>query len=473
MLIDTILIEDSPGETRAALVAGGRVHEVVHCRADRPSLVGATYLGRVVKIDAGLNAAFVDLGNKKPAFLRARDVAPGTGGRIKRLVHEGALIPVQVITDGHGGKSPAVTNRLRFVGRFLDYRPGEAGVSFDFEAGRSKRGRISEQLSSLLSAEEGVVITGPAEPMEAIAQDLDALRARWRAIDARRGASTKPGCLEPAPDPVHRVLSDHMDVSVERVIVSGVTAIARARDWCLRYQPQSLERLVEWRESTLLFEAQGAEAAIDAALAPRVALAGGGELLFESGETLTAVDVNSAGFPGKAGRQALDLNLAAVPEIACQLRLRGIGGAIVIDFLRMAERADRNRVVAALRRALRHDPARCHVLGVSRLGLVELTRQRRGPSLAERFLDRTPAARLRADVLALAALRRLVAQLRIAPAPHVTLAASQEVIDLLRDHLAPACADASDTVGGAIKLVPRADWPRDRFEILPSHTGAA
>ena len=477
MLIDTLLLAASPGELRAARLANDLVWEVISHREDQPSLLGAIHLGQVRRIDAGMNAAFVDIGLQAPGFLRARDVAreAGAGGRIQRLLHEGAAIPVQVTVDAQAGKGPSLTTLLRLPGRRLEYRPAMPGIEFAAELTRAERNQIADVLTPLLAPDEGVVVTTTllAADAEAIAQEIGELRARWRAIDERRREASPPSCLDPGPKPVHRLLSGHAQDGLRRIIVTGAQTFADARDWCARCQPRLNDVLSQWKEVTPLFETFGVEAAIETALAPRYSLPGGGELVFEAGETLTAIDVNSAGFAGRAGRQALDLNVAAVPDIARQLRLRALGGAIVIDFLRMADAADRHCVVAALRRALKSDPASCHVLGISRLGLVELTRQRRGASLAQRLLEPAPNALARADAVALAALRHLVAQMRTAPAPHLTLAAAPEVIELLRGRLADAYAEACAAVGGTIELAPRSDWPRGRFDVLPSHSDVA
>lgn len=205
------------------------------------------------------------------------------------------------------------------------------------------------------------------------------------------------------------------------------------------------------------------EAEIEAALAPRVALPGGGELVFEPGETLTAIDVNSVGFVGKAMRAARDLNLAAAPELARQISLRNIAGAIVVDLLRMEALGDREAVLRAMREKLAGAPVECDVLGISRMGLLELTRRRRGPSLAELMLEPAMPARLRADAAALAALRRVMATAR--PGAGVTLAAAPEVVAELEGPLANALADAARTAG-AIHLRAEPGWPRERAEVI-------
>ncbi len=191
----------------------------------------------------------------------------------------------------------------------------------------------------------------------------------------------------------------------------------------------------------------------------------GAELVFDQTESLCAIDVNSARHHGRAGRGPRDVNLAVAPEIARQLRLRAIGGAIVIDALKMARGDDRKQVLTALRRHLQGDPATCHVLGVSHLGLIELTRTRLGPSLAERLLEPAAAPGPRADAAAHGAIRELLAGKR-PPAGRYVLRAAPDVVAQLAGELAPAFTQAAARVG-EVTPEAQAGWPRGKWEIAP------
>ena len=399
MSIDTILIEASPGEVRAASLAGGRVWRLGFHRDMAPSRIGAIYLGRVRKVEPALGAAFVDLGLAADGFLRARDIAAGGGkhARIERLVQEGAVIPVQVTADGRGDKGPTLTTS------------------------------VSDE---------------------------------WAAIEARREEA--PACVDPGPEPIARLLAPCAGGGLAQILAGDHGSAAAARRWAANFLPALTDRVEVWSGREPLFEAHGVEAEIEAALAPRVALPGGGELVFESGETLTAIDVNSAGFVGKAARAARDLNLAAAPELARQISLRNIAGAVVVDLLRMDVARDHEAVLRAMRSELAGAPVGCDVLGISRLGLLELTRRRRGPSLAELMVEPSPPARLRADVAAYAALRRVLQAAR--PGGGVTLAAAPEVVAELEGPLAGALADTARTAG-TIHLRAEPGWPRERAEV--------
>ncbi len=401
MPIDLILIEASPGETRVAALADGTVWRLGFHRDIAPSLVGALFVGQVRRVEPALGAAFVNLGLESDGFLRARDIGRGAGG----------------------GKRARI-ERLVQEGVVLAVR-----VTADGRGGKGP---------TLTIAEAG----------------------EWDASEARREA---PACLDPGPEPVARLLGDCAGDSVTKIITGDHRSAAAARRWAAEFLPAVCDSIEVWSGTEPLFEAHGVEAEIEAALAPLVSLPGGGELVFEPGETLTAIDVNSAGFAGKAARAARDLNLALAPELARQISLRNIAGAIVVDLLRMEAPGDRNAVLRAMRGELAGAPVGCDVLGISRLGLLELTRRRRGPSLGELMLGPSTPASLRADAAAYAALRRVMATAR--PGAGVTLAAAPAVVAELEGPLADALADAA-RIAGTIRLAAEPGWPHDRAEVI-------
>lgn len=451
MLSDTRVLEASPGEVRGAVLAAGQAWEVAHYRAAAPSRVGAIRLARVTRVDAGLNGAFLDTG-QGAAFLRARDAVPagGRNARIARLTHEGALIPVQVTADAHGDKAATATAALRLAGDRLVYRPGRPGIVWPPGAAPD------DSLVPELADDEGVEVQAGAD-RAALQQDLVALRDQWGAMATRIEGAGAPIELQPPPGPVARFLAAHAHDRLTRLVADPASARA-ARDWLRRMPTVTLETADE------PFAELGIDTAIEAALASRVPLAGGGELVFEPGETLTAIDVNSGGRVGCAGRVALDLNLAAMPEIARQLRLRGLAGAIVVDLVRLDAPRDRTRVAQAMREVLADDPAACHVLGVSRLGLLELTRRRRGPALHELLREPVPEAPPRADAVAYAVLRDLVREARARPAGRYTVRVAAPVAQALQGPLAAAWDEANAAVGGGATLETH-DGPRDRTGI--------
>ncbi len=278
-----------------------------------------------------------------------------------------------------------------------------------------------------------------------------------------------PACLTPPPDAAARILAAYAGDGVTRIVCNDGGVQAEVRRWLDEEAPDADVTVV--RENGALFEPHGVEAAIAEALTPRVAVGEGAELVFDQTETLCAIDVNSSRQVGKAGRGARDVNLAVAPEIARQLRLRAIGGAIVIDALKMARGEDRKQVLTALRRYLKGDPAACHVLGISHLGLIEMTRTRLGPSLAERLLEPAAAPRLRPETAAYGAIRELMTGARRQAAGHYVLRAAPAVADVLHGALSGPFDEAAARAG-QVTLAAEPDWPRDRWEIAPQRRGA-
>ena len=394
-----ILIEASPGEVRGALIRNGAVWDVVHHRLSSPSLMGASYRGRVRRIDAGINGAFVDIGTGQDAFLRARDASePGKQkarrARIAEMIHEGAQIDVEVVADGFENKGPRVVR---------------------------------------IETNDKV----PSSPV--------------------------PAVIVPPADPVSHILERFSNDRISVVVCSDATTQNQARTWCLANWPELGDRIE--RDKLGLFEEQGVEDAIESALARRVTLPSGAELVFDQAEALCVIDINSAGEVGKAGRTPRDVNSKAMPEIARQLRLRNIAGAIVIDALKMGSGDDRNRVMVRLRETLKGDPGSCHVLGMTNLGLIEITRTRVGPSLAERmhapYTEPLPSV----EAVATAALRAVIRTAAATPAGGYRLAVAPVLGDYLEGAMRAALDDASRHVGQLV-LVRDPARTLSRFEVM-------
>ncbi len=404
----TLLIERFPGETRAALLRGKQVWQVDHFRDGDVASLGGVYLGRVRRLDPAMNAAFVDIGQAADGFLRARDAA---GSQM---------------------------------------------------AGSEKAGRRA-RIAELVHEGQALVVRVAAEGFAGKGPRL--ARLPHTAADAPDGSQKQvPACLEPPPEPVDRILAACAGGAVSRIVCSDGVVEAAVRRWLDSTAAESDAKVR--RENGPLFEAYEVDDAIDAALAPRLAAGDGAELVFDQTETLCAIDVNSARHVGRAGSGPRDVNLAVAPEIARQLRLRAIGGAIVIDALKMARGDDRKAVLTALRSHLKDDPATCHVLGVSNLGLIEMTRTRLGPSLAERMLEPAAEPRLRADAAAYGAIRSLLADARHQPSGSYVLRAAPAVIEALAGAQKVAFGEAAARVGN-VTLEAQPAWQRDKWEIAP------
>lgn len=272
-----------------------------------------------------------------------------------------------------------------------------------------------------------------------------------------------PSCVKPPPGAVDSILQTHFK-NLSKIICNDLTIKTTVQNWLSINSPQQSIKL--FHENDPLFIKYDVEESINQALSHRVAIKGGAELVFDQTETLCAIDVNSSQKTGKAGRAPRDINLSVVKEISRQLRLRSIGGAIVIDALKMNRANDRNQVLESLRNNVRNDPSTSHVLGISNLGLIEMTRTRVGSTLAERMLETSNAQTLRIDVAAYNVIRHLLSESRVNQSARYILRVPLEVEVILKEKLNTIFIEAANKVG-RVKLQGMQSWPREKYELIP------
>lgn len=378
--IDRLICHVLPRAFLLAFVAGGRLVELQVARRDKPSRVEGVFLGRLERVMPDLDAAFVDIGLDRAGFLRAED-------RIDDWPPPGAPLLVQMRSEGENDKGPRLTMNVSVTGRYLVYHPLGQGIAFSRRIeGESERERLAGHVRDLL--EGGIVLRTAAAGAGLAVLQADAVQIleRWEKI-RRNALGVQPPAdltaLTPGErDPIARALRDH-GATLEEAILDDRLMARALQDEMDRRQEKIR---VRWHNGPIqAFDIDDVASQIDTALAPRIALESGVEVLFEPGETLCAIDVDSAGAGGRQGRaprRPVEVNLDAVPAIAQQLRLRNLAGAVVIDFVTMRSAYDRDKVQAALADALRDDPVPCQLYGFTRLGLFELTRARRGATLA-------------------------------------------------------------------------------------------
>ncbi len=382
--IDRLICQVMPRAFLMALVAGGRLVELRVARRDRPSLADSIFLGRLERVMPELDAAFVDIGIGRSGFLRAEDRAG-----IEGWPPVGAPVLVQVRAEGEGDKGPRLSMNVAVSGRYLVHHPVGNGLGFSRRIeGEAERERLAGHIAPLL--EGGVVVrTAAAGASPALLQaDANDVAERWEAI-RRQAFDAAPPCdltarLPIERDPIARALRDC--ANLEEVIIDDRGRARALQDEMDRRQEPIR---VRWHNGPMpIFDIDDVAGQIDTALASRIVLDSGVEILFEPGETLCAVDVNSAAAGGRQGRgprRPVEVNLEAVPAIAQQLRLRNLAGALVIDFITMRSAYDRDKVQAAMAEALGDDSVPTQLYGFTRLGLFELTRARRGATLARRL----------------------------------------------------------------------------------------
>jgi ribonuclease E/ribonuclease G len=381
--IDRLICHVMPRAFLMALVSDGRLVELQVARRDKTSRVEGIFLGRLERVMPELDAAFVDIGIGRSGFLRAADRAG-----LESWPPPGAPVMVQMRSENEGSdKGPRLSMDLAMSGRYLVYHPLGAGITFSRRIeGESERERLAAHVTPLLDG--GIVLrtaaagaTGPVLQADA-AQILE----RWEKIRKHALDGTPPADLTARlpgeRDPVARALRDH-GATLDEVILDDRMMARTLQDEMDRQQ----ERIrVRWHSGPMpAFEIDDVSGQVGTALAERIVLPSGVEVLFEPGETLIAIDVDSAeagGRQGRAPRRPVEVNLEAAPAIAQQLRLRNLAGAVVIDFVTMRSAYDRDKVQAALAEALKDDPVPTQIYGFTRLGHFELTRARRGATLA-------------------------------------------------------------------------------------------
>ncbi len=490
MAIDHVVIGKSPGETRVALMSGGRLIEVLVERTGAASLVGNIYLGRVVAVVRKLDAAFVDIGAGQDGFLalpeaRPPDVSTGAGGGdgIGDYVNEGDAVVVQVQRDPVEDKGAKLTTRITLAGTGLIFRPRQPGVSLSRritdEGDRQRLAQLVEGLVPDGAAQDcGFIVRTAAAEAGAKAIEADAARliGRWRDIRLARADSRAPAALYAGPGPACRALRDFGGPGIRKIIADDTQVLTEVRAFCAAEAPAWADLIERHDGPEDLFEAFGVEEQIDAALSPVAGLGCGGSLIISQTPALCAIDVNAGGADGGTRSQtALAVNLDAAAEIAHQIRLRNLSGLIVVDFVAVRDDRRKRQILDAFRDACAADPLRPHVVGYTRLGLVEMTRPRHGLSLRDVIGvggdegERAPVKSALSQ--ALEALRAVLRQGR--GAAQVTLGASGAVIGALRDPNGPgpaALKEAEERLGLAIILVPDQTLAAGGYDIVVGKT---
>jgi len=439
-----LILSVAPGEIRGALIEDGRAVELLLERDVEASLVGAVFFARVRRVVPSLPGAFLDLGLGRPVFL------PGETALI-----EGAGLPVRIVKDGFAEKGPEASAALEREGRFAVWTPARPGIAVSRKIEPAERARLSAVLAPLVGPGEGVVLRSQAAGADAaaIADDLATLRQAHAALLDAAAKSTAPRRLDPVADALGRIAAS-IDPSVERIAIDDRAALARLRG--ILPMPERIVFEAEDRGLADLFEQ---------ALAPRLRLEGGGEITIESTTAFTAIDVDLATAAGRRGRAVEAIravNQAAAAEIARQLRLRNIGGAIVVDFISMASRADRAVIEASLAAALAADPMPVERHGWTRLGHFELTRRRSVASIADRLLMPAGERRKTPLTVALEALRALLSA-RFAPG-RLVLRCHPTVAAELEGPLAPAFGAAAVQAGRVVTIMAEPGRDSEAFD---------
>lgn len=397
--------------TQLALLEDGRLVELSVERSASDSLVGNLYKGRVVNVLPGMQAAFVDIGLSKNAFLYVDDALhhhlekqPKIKPSIEEILSPGNELIVQIMKDPLGGKGARVTTHYSLPGRLLVYMPQAdyIGISKKIEQ-ESERNRLRMLAEELLAAGEGVILRTNAEGEhpEAIAADLQSLRARWESA-MRQGAETAaPALLHRDSGLVERMVRDIVTPDTEELLFDDRLCLEETREYLRRAVPELEERMrLEEGGSQPLFDRFGITEQIRRAFHPHVRLPSGGYLVWDQTEALTVVDVNTGKFTGDSDLEdtVFRTNLEAAEEIARLVRLRDLGGIIIVDFIDMTQEEHRQTIVQLLESTMKRDRTKCQVVGWTRLGLLEMTRKKARESVSSFFRETCPTCHGRGSV---------------------------------------------------------------------------
>jgi ribonuclease G len=483
-----ILINVAPRENRAALIENGVLTELFVERQSRRGIVSNLYKGRVQRVLPGMQAAFIDVGLERTDFLHAADIATPISEStlighpevvdIRRLVNEGDDILVQVVKDPMGTKGARLTTFVALPSRLMVYMPrGEGiGVSARIED-ESERARLKALVAATIppDAAGGYIVRTAAQGagVEQIREDICYLARLWQHVK-ERGLRAAAGDLvyEDLPLPT-RILRDELARGVDRVLVDNAAAHTRMLEFAASFMPGSTTSLDLYNGQRPIFDLHGIEEEIGKALERSVNLKSGGHLVIDQTESMTTIDVNTGAFVGHRNLEdtIFRTNLEAAVAIARQLRLRNLGGIIIIDFIDMTDPAHRTQVMEALQRALAGDHAQTHIASVSTLGLVEMTRKRTRDSLEHLLCAACPSCEGRGfvrtpETVCHEIFREIVRQSRQFESRELLILAHQSVVDRLLDDESAVLADLEHQVGRPIRLQVEALYGFDQYDVV-------
>jgi ribonuclease G len=469
-----ILVNVTPRESRAAVVEQGVTQELYVERANRRGLAGNLYQGRATRVLPGMQAAFVDIGLERAAFLHASDIDPEPAD-IRSLVNEGDRLLVQVLKDPIGTKGARLSTQVSLPSRFLVYMPQGKGIGISARVEHGEERTHLRDVVADCASGGGWIVRTAAEGVaaEALRADCVFLERLWDVIRAR-SADASAGTLvhEDLVLPL-RVLRDLMGEQVERVLVDAPDVHTAMIAFTRTFMPVLAGRIELFESKRPIFDLYGVEEEIERALDRKVPLKSGGYLMFDQTEAMTTIDVNTGAYVGHRNLEdtIYRTNLEAAVAVARQLRLRNLGGIIIADFIDMADPEHRRGVLQALEQALAGDRVRTHLSAVSELGLVEMTRKRTRDSLEHQLCRPCPNCDSRgfvktAETVAYQIFREVLRQAQQFDFQELVLLAHQDVIELLLDEEAAALADLEQATGKPIRLQAEARYAEEQFDVV-------
>ncbi|MEY2699731.1 MAG: ribonuclease [Pseudomonadota bacterium] len=480
---DEILINVTPPETRVAMVENGVLQEVLIERTRRRGLVGNIYKGRICRVLPGMQAVFVDIGLERAAFLHISDLCAverekSSTDQVEAIFREGQELAVQVVKDPLGTKGARLTTEISIPSVFQVYMPFAriSGVSqrIEQEGERQRLKSVIEQFQKEHATGAFIARTA-AEGMDeaGLRADMLFLLKLWNSISQRLKTAKARTLLHEDLPMSMRVLRDLHRTRVEKIRVDSRETFGRLTRFAREFVPEMSHYIEHYSGERPLFDLYGVEEEIQRALDRKVPLKSGGYLIFDQTEAMTTVDVNTGAFVGGRNLEEtiFKTNLEAAQAIARQLRLRNLGGIIIIDFIDMRDDEHKQQVLNALEKHLERDPAKNTVSGVSQLGLVEMTRKRTRESLEHILCESCPTCSGRgvlktAETTCLDIFREIIREARQYEVEELLVLASNEVVERLLDEEADTLSELESFLGMRIKLRAELQYNQEQYDVV-------
>ncbi len=481
-----LLINVTPSETRVALVENGVLQEVFIERADKRGIVGNVYKGKIVRILPGMQAAFVDIGLERAAFLHAADIIQSQDNEtnirpINTLLHDSQTVIVQVVKDPLGSKGARLTMNLTLPARYLVYLPNSQhiGISQKIE-NEDTRNRLRDIVAAAVSdntdsSEDGFIIRTASETSteKDLLNDIRYLKRAWLSVQEKIDIVEAPGIIHEDLNLTIRSIRDIASETIEKIRIDSNETYLKARTFSEEFMPEIVENIEYYPGERPIFDLYSVEDEIQKALEQKVMLKSGGHMVIDQTEAMTTIDVNTGAYVGRRNLEEtiFKTNLEATQSIARQLRLRNLGGIIIIDFIDMAEADHQRQVLRAFEKALAKDRTKNHITEISSLGLVELTRKRTQESLERVLCEPCPACTGRgvlktAQTVCYEIFREILREARQFDAEKIMVLASQVVIDLLLDEEAQSLADLQEFIAKPVQLQVENLYHQERFDVV-------
>ncbi|MBB3277512.1 MULTISPECIES: ribonuclease G [Pseudoxanthomonas] len=491
---EEILVNVTPRETRVAVIENGMLQELHIERGWRRGVVGNLYKGKVQRVMPGMQAAFVEVGLDRAAFLHANDIvrpAPVANGEavetplppppsvpIMDLLRDGQDVVVQVVKDPIGSKGARLTTQISIPSRYLVLLPQSkvVGVSARIED-EAERQRLKSLVSDLAAAHggHGYIIRTNAEgqPAEALAEDISYLARVWALVEQRSRDAAVGTCIYEDLTLPLRAVRDLMRRDVEKVRVDSRETSERLQAFAAKYMPVLAERIEHYSGERPIFDLYGVEDEIGRALDKEVPLKSGGYLVIDQTEAMTTIDVNTGSFLGQRNLEetVYRTNLEAAQAVARQLRLRNLGGIIIIDFIDMDDPEHRRQVLRTLEKALSRDHAKTTVYEFSPLGLVEMTRKRTVESLERQLSEPCPECGGRgsiktAETVTYEIFREITRAVRQFEAARLLVIASPKVVARITDEESQSVAELEEFLGKSIRFQADEQYLQEQFDVV-------